>query len=109
MAQFLFKISKSSVVSRSEILPSIIIICYVYRGKEFFGYSKKDIFGRSSYVLVHRQDAQHVRCKHTESKCWALKNVQLMSCDPVFFMFLSFACVTNKFRQRKETFNGNAS
>lgn len=36
------------------------------RGKEFFGYSKKDIFGRSSYVLVHRQDAQHVRCKHTE-------------------------------------------
>jgi len=36
------------------------------RGKEFFGYSKKDIFGRSSYVLVHRQDLQHLRCKHSE-------------------------------------------
>lgn len=36
------------------------------RGKEYFGYSKKDIFGRSSYVLVHRQDYQHLRCKHTE-------------------------------------------
>ena len=38
------------------------------RGKEYFGYSKKDIFGRSSYVMVHRLDVQHVRCKHTESK-----------------------------------------
>lgn len=36
------------------------------RGKEFFGYSKKDIFGRSSYVLVHRFDLRHLRCKHTE-------------------------------------------
>nr|ALJ33571.1 Ahr-b [Clytia hemisphaerica] len=36
------------------------------RGKEYFGYSKKDIFGRSSYVMVHRLDVQHVRCKHTE-------------------------------------------
>ena len=39
----------------------------LFRGKEFFGYSKKDIFGRSSYVLAHRQDLQHLRCKHSES------------------------------------------
>eukprot|EP00795_Rhopilema_esculentum_P013693 gene13693-4600_t len=36
------------------------------RGKDFFGYSKKDLFGRSSYVMVHRADLQHLRCKHTE-------------------------------------------
>jgi len=36
------------------------------RGKDVFGYSKKDIFGRSSYVMVHRSDLQHLRCKHTE-------------------------------------------
>lgn len=38
------------------------------RGKDFFGYSKKDLFGRSSYVMVHRADLQHLRCKHTESR-----------------------------------------
>jgi len=47
-------------------------IFFSYRGKEYFGYSKKDIFGRSSYVLVHSMDVQHVRCKHTESKCHPL-------------------------------------
>ena len=40
----------------------------LFRGKDFFGYSKKDLFGRSSYVMVHRTDLQHLRCKHTESK-----------------------------------------
>ncbi|XP_065655613.1 aryl hydrocarbon receptor-like isoform X2 [Hydra vulgaris] len=36
------------------------------RGKELLGYSQNDIYGQSSYVLVHQLDIQHLRCKHTE-------------------------------------------
>ncbi|XP_065679353.1 aryl hydrocarbon receptor isoform X2 [Hydra vulgaris] len=36
------------------------------RGKELLGYDLNDLVGQSSYLLVHRFDIQHLKCKHTE-------------------------------------------